>query len=176
MVSLSGISSVRHLYDCFLGGFRNKSLNSYYHILEKVGFKLVELELCVLRQLFQLPRLTKLLEQYPILFLVDDTFQPKLGKKFGHVKIVHDHARHVGKEFVNVHGFVTLAVAFPPMRGPAEQALKIVGQQQHIIFEGDSWYPKKDVLNFAKDHDNVDFIANIRKDTALYQLSQRTGK
>lgn len=58
----------------------------------------------------------------------------------------------------------------------AERALKIVGQQQHIIFECDSWYPKKDVLNFVKDHDNVDSIANIRKDTALYQLPRRTGK
>ncbi|WP_017867914.1 IS701 family transposase, partial [Ligilactobacillus pobuzihii] len=173
----------------------------------KVGAKLSELELCVLRQLFKLPHLTELLKQYPILFLVDDTLQPKFGKKFEHVKVLHDHARHLGKEFVNAHDFVTLAVAFP-MRAPAEprsvqylmvpfacrmyqpegdsklkmaanlaeQALKIVGQQQHIIFECDSWYPKKDVLNFVKDHDNVDFIANIRKDTALYQLPQRTGK
>lgn len=51
----------------------------------------------------------------------------------------------------------------------AEQTLKIVGQQ-HIIFECDSWYPKKDVLDFVKGHGNVDFSANIRKDTVLYQL------
>ena len=207
MVCLSGIASVRHLYNCFLGSFRTKTLNSYYHTLEKVGSKLSELELCVLRQLFKLPHLTGLLEEYPLLFLVDDTLQPKFGKKFEHVKILHDHARHLGKEFVNAHDFVTLAVAFP-LRDPAEpqsvqyfmvpfacrmyqpagdsklkmaaelaeRALKIVGQQQHIIFECDSWYPKKDVLNFVKDHDNVDFIANIRKDTALYQLPRRTGK
>lgn len=81
------------------------------------------------------------------------------------MKILHDHARHLGKEFVNAHDFVTLAVAFP-IRDPAdpqsvkcfmalfacrmyqpagasklkmaaelaERALKIVGQQQHIIF------------------------------------------
>ena len=40
MVNLSMISSVRHLYKCFLGSFQNKSLNLYYHILEKVGSKL----------------------------------------------------------------------------------------------------------------------------------------
>ncbi|HJE96017.1 MAG TPA: hypothetical protein K8V00_00220 [Ligilactobacillus acidipiscis] len=58
----------------------------------------------------------------------------------------------------------------------AERALKIVSQQQHIFFECDSWYPKKEVLNFVKGHEKVGFIANISKDTALYQLPQRIGK
>lgn len=35
------------------------------------------------------------------------------------MKILHDHARHLGKEFVNAHDFVTLAVTFP-MCDPAE--------------------------------------------------------
>ncbi|HJE96016.1 MAG TPA: hypothetical protein K8V00_00215 [Ligilactobacillus acidipiscis] len=51
--------------------------------------------------------------------MVDDTLRPKFVKKFEDVKILHDHARHLGKEFVNAHDFVTLAVAFP-MRDPAE--------------------------------------------------------
>ncbi|GAW65092.1 hypothetical protein Lacidipiscis_02321 [Ligilactobacillus acidipiscis] len=207
MLCLTGISSVRHLYDCFLGTFQSKTLNSYYHTLEIVGAKLNKLEVCVLYQLWQLPQLTELLAQYPLLFLVDDTLQPKFGQKFAHVKVLHDHARHRGQEFVNAHDFVTLALAFP-LRKPhepqsvqyfmvpfachmyqpdgdsklkmvadmAQQALQVIGDQQHIILECDSWYPKKDVLDFVKDHGNVDFIANIRKDTALYQLPQRTGR
>lgn len=89
----------------------NQSIRTIY-FLEKVGSKLSELELCFLWQLFQLPHLTKLLEQYPILFLVDDTLQPKLGKKFKHVKILHNHACHLDKGLINAHDFVTLAVAF----------------------------------------------------------------
>ena len=85
------------------------------------------------------------------------------------MKILHDHAHHLGKEFVNARYFVTLAVTFP-MRDPDEPRsvqyfmvpfacriyqpegdsnIKIVGQQ-HGIFECDSWYPKKEVLNFVK--------------------------
>lgn len=56
--------------------------------------------------LFQLPHLTELLEEYSLLFLVDDMLQSKFGKKFEYVQILHDHARHLRKEFV------TLAVAF----------------------------------------------------------------
>ncbi|GAW64968.1 hypothetical protein Lacidipiscis_02195 [Ligilactobacillus acidipiscis] len=207
MLCLTGISSVRHLYDCFLGSFQSKTLNSYYHTLEIVGAKLNKLEVCVLYQLWQLPQLTELLAQYPLLFLVDDTLQPKLGQKFAHVKVLHDHARHRGQEFVNAHDFVTLALAFP-LRKPnepqsvqyfmvpfachmyqpdgdsklkmvadmAQQALQVIGDQQHIILECDSWYPKKNVVEFVEKHDNVDLIANIRKDTALYQIPQRTGK
>lgn len=40
----------------------------------------------------------------------------------------------------------------------------------------DSWYPKGKVLDFVKEHENVDFIANICKDTALYTIPKRTGK
>lgn len=36
--------------------------------------------------------------------------------------------------------------------------------------------PQKELLDFVKLHQNVDFIANIRKDTALFELPEKTGK
>lgn len=105
---------------------------------------------------------------------------------------------------MNAHDFVTLGIAFPiksesrveymmfpfSMRmyipdGPsklkmtkemATAALLAFKPSQHIIVECDSWYPKKELLAFVQAHQNVDFIANIRKDTALFELPKKSGK
>lgn len=45
----------------------------------------------------------ELSSQYPVLFLIDDTLQPKYGKKFAHVKVLHDHALH--RTFSDHHAF-----------------------------------------------------------------------
>lgn len=111
---------------------------------------------------------------------------------------------HTGKVYVNAHSFVTLTIAFPIKNDSkveyvmfpfamrmyipgqntkfelvsemAKRAIKAFADDQHIILECDSWYPKGEVLQFVMKHDNVDLIANIRKDTALYKLPTRTGK
>lgn len=48
-----------------------------------------------------------------MLFPIDDALQPKYGKKFAHVKILHDHALHTGKAYVNTYDFITLGIVFP---------------------------------------------------------------
>ena len=36
---------------------------------------------------------------------------PKFGKKFGAVSLLHDHACHTGKTYVNSHYFVSLTLS-----------------------------------------------------------------
>ncbi|ETA74992.1 transposase [Ligilactobacillus equi] len=57
-----------------------------------------------------------------------------------------------------------------------EHALKFFNHKQRIILACDNWYPKGKVLDFVKEHRNVDFIANIRRDSALFTRPTRTGK
>ena len=44
---------------------------------------------------------------------VDDTTVPKFGKKFDAVSLLHDHACHMGKTYVNGHCFVSLTLSVP---------------------------------------------------------------
>src|SRR5699024_9570709 len=87
--------------------------NTYYHTLSVIGEKLSIIELKVLQSLLEIDLFQELSSQYPVLFLIDDTLQPKYGKKFAHVKVLHDHALHIGKAYVNALDFVTLGIAFP---------------------------------------------------------------
>ncbi|MGO5436250.1 IS701 family transposase [Enterococcus cecorum] len=203
-ICITGIASVRSFYNWFLRLYYGKSLNTYYHTLSVIGEKLGILELKVLQSLLEIDRFQELSSQYPVLFLIDDTLQPKYGKKFAYVKVLHDHALHTGKAYVNTHDFVTLGIAFPIQSGKqveyimfpfsmrmyipggksklklaeemATAALMTFKPSQHIIVECDSRYPKKELLDFVKLHQNVDFIANIRKDTALFELPEKTSK
>ena len=40
----------------------------------------------------------------------------------------------------------------------------------------DSWYPKGEVIKAVKTYKNLELIANIRIDTAMFELPERTGK
>ena len=73
--------SVRSFYNWFLRLYYGKSLNTYYHTLSVIGEKLGIIELKVLQSLLEIDRFQELSSQYPVLFLIDDTLQPKYGKK-----------------------------------------------------------------------------------------------
>ncbi len=53
------------------------------------------------------------LQNEPVFLIVDDTTVPKFGKKFDAVSLLHDHACHTGKTYVNGHCFVSLALSVP---------------------------------------------------------------
>lgn len=108
----TGIASVRSFYSWFLRLYCGKSLNTYYHTLEVIGEKLSVLELKVLQDLLNLNLFDELSCKSPVLFPIDDTLQPKYGKKFAHVKILHDLALHTGKAYVNTYDFITLGIYF----------------------------------------------------------------
>lgn len=96
-ICMTGIASVRTFYNWFLRLYHGKSLNTYYHTLEVIDEKLSILELKTLQSPLSIDALQALSDEYSILFLIDDTLQPKYGKQFEHVKILHNHALHTGK-------------------------------------------------------------------------------
>ncbi|WP_296820864.1 hypothetical protein [uncultured Megasphaera sp.] len=53
------------------------------------------------------------LQNEPVFLSVDDTTVPKFGKKFDAVFLLHDHACHTGKPYVNGHCFVSLTLSVP---------------------------------------------------------------
>ena len=62
------------------------------------------------------------LQNEPVFLSVDDTTVPKFGKKFDAVSLLHDHACHTGKPYVNGHCFVSLTLSVPvlsPREGKA---------------------------------------------------------
>lgn len=55
--------------------------------------------------------------------------------------------------------------------------MKVIGKEHQVILLCDSWYPKAEVAALAEQFENLDMIANVRADTALYGLpSAPTGK
>lgn len=66
------------------------------------------------------------LQNEPVFLSVDDTTVPKFGKKFDAVSLLHDHACHTDKLYVNGHCFVNLTLSVPvlsPIEGPPDQSL-----------------------------------------------------
>ena len=55
-------------------------------------------------------------------------------------------------------------------------AMKILKDRAMVILLCDSWYPKGEVIKTVKAYDNLELIANIRVDTAMFELPERTGK
>ena len=53
------------------------------------------------------------LQNETVFLSVDDTTVPKFGKKFDAVSVLHDHACHTGKSYVNGHCFVSLTLSVP---------------------------------------------------------------
>ena len=56
------------------------------------------------------------LRNEPVFLSTDDTIVVKFGKHFEQVSILHDHALHTGKLYVNGHAFVSLMLCVPIMK------------------------------------------------------------
>jgi hypothetical protein len=114
-----------------------------------------------------------------------------------------DHAKHNGSSYLSGHCFVALAVCVPvivgnsikyltvPIRfwlkgedenkltiaaGMIRDAMKTLADIPKVILLCDSWYPKGEVLETVESYENLELIANVRADTAVYDLPQCTGK
>ena len=55
------------------------------------------------------------LQNEPVFLSIDDTTVPKFGKKSDAVSVLHDHACHTGKPYVNGHCFVSLTMSVPAL-------------------------------------------------------------
>lgn len=58
-----------------------------------------------------------------------------------------------------------------------ELAYSQVDPSQQVVLLADSWYPKGEVLDFIKKHDNVEAVLSVKKNTVFYDcVIERTGK
>ena len=127
----------------------------------------------------------------------DDTIVVKFGKHFEQVSILHDHALHTGKLYVNGHAFVSLMLCVPIMKQhhdksyisyvavplgyriwtKAANKLKMATdmvsvvmplmKDRQVILSFDSWYAKRTFIQPLQGFENLTMICNARCDSAL---------
>ena len=119
-LALQSFPSLRFLHRNFLSSVTHRCLNSYYRALrnETVTSRSLRLQTAALA----CSLIPAALQNEPVFLSVDDTTVPKFGKKFDAVSLLHDHACHTGKPYVNGHCFVSLTLSVPvlsPREGKA---------------------------------------------------------
>jgi hypothetical protein len=201
ILGMQVVASIAHIYKWFLSPLGKISANAYYYLLSYTRLPLEKFAETTLRKAISLiePKLTKL----PVLLLLDDTLQAKFGTKFECCATMFDHAKHNGSSYLKGHCFVALTICVPVtvgghiqylnvpirfrVRGTDESklviasemindAMKILKDTPMVILLCDSWYPKGEVIETVLAHGNLELIANVRVDTAMFELPQRTGK
>ena len=195
------VTSIQHIYKWFLSPLSKVSLNAYYYLLTYASLPIDKFAAVTVRKAIGV--IDNKLRKLPVLLLIDDTLQAKFGTKFECYATIFDHAKHNGASYLNGHCFVALAVCVPVMventvkyltvpirfrlRGKNENklaiasemiadAMKVLKTIPSVILLCDSWYPKGEVLETVKTHENLELIANVRGDTVVYDLPQSTGK
>ena len=110
-LTLQSFPSLRFLHRNFLSSVTHCCLNSYYRALrnETVTSRSLRLQTAALA----CSLIPAALQNEPVFLSVDDTTVPKFGKKFDAVSLLHDHACHTGKPYVNGHCFVSLTLSVP---------------------------------------------------------------
>ena len=110
-VALQAFPSLRFLHRNFLSQVTHRCLNSYYRALQNETVTSRSLRLQTAQLACSL--IPAALQNEPVFLSVDDTTVPKFGKKFDAVSLLHDHACHTGKPYVNGHCFVSLTLSVP---------------------------------------------------------------
>lgn len=110
-VALQAFTSLRFLHRNFLSQVTHRCLNSYYRALQNETVTSHSLRLQTAQLACSL--IPAALQNEPVFLSVDDTTVPKFGKKFDAASLLHDHACHTGKPYVNGHCFVSLTLSVP---------------------------------------------------------------
>ena len=105
-LALQAFPSLRFLHRNFLSQVTHRCLNSYYRALRKETVTGRSLRLQTAQLACSL--IPAALQNEPVFLSVDDTTVPKFGKKFDAVSVLHDHACHTGKPYVNGHCFAAI--------------------------------------------------------------------
>lgn len=193
MLTLESCYSIRRLFSNFLQKYNPVALNCYYRLISTADLtnmpqKTVEKALNLISDTCA-----------PIFLALDDTLIAKVGKHFEKVKLLFNHADHSGKPYVNGHCFVSLTlcikvkseyVAIPigyKMWAGEKSKLEIASdfideimpqlEGRKVVLTFDAWYAKKELINRALQHKNLEIICNVRSDTVMYELPpDRIGK
>ena len=199
---LESADSIRFLYQHFLSGITEKSLNAFYYAcsyakVDYSGFMNVTASMV-------LKLIPKSLKPQPVFLCIDDTMVSKFGKKFEHVSKLFDHAAHNGSNYLNGHCFVSIMLCVPVWKNhqcvymsiplgyrmwqkdisklelAADMVRKVMptlSSIRNVILLCDSWYAKKNLLCIVDEYENLDIICNARNDSVIYDLApQKTGK
>lgn len=110
-LALQSFPSLRFLYRNFLSQVTHRCLNSYYRAIRNEAVTSRSLRLQTAELACSL--IPAALQNEPVFLSVDDTTVPKFGKKFDAVSVLHDHACHTGKPYMNSHCFVSLTLSVP---------------------------------------------------------------
>jgi hypothetical protein len=196
IIAIEEIRSIKFIHDNFISKYFGRALNSIYYFLSYSKFSLDLLTKTTVKiVLSMIPEEIK--ESMTVFLTIDDTLQGKFGTKFDCYQKHFDHANKTGSKYLNGHCFVSLVVNIPLPNSDngirylplpvgyrvydgKESKLKIAAslidiamdllKDYQVILLCDSWYPKSDVLKTVKNYNNLDLIAAVRSDTAIYEL------
>ena len=111
ILALESADSIRSLYQHFLSGITEKSLNAFYYACSyaKADYsRFMNITVSMARKL-----VPDSLKTQPVFLCIDDTMAAKFGKKFEDVSTLFDHAAHNGSNYLNGHCFVSVMLCVP---------------------------------------------------------------
>jgi len=187
-VTLETVPSIRYMHRHFLSSVSPSSLNCYYRALANHRVDDSSLR-CKTAQLV-CSMIPPALEQEPVFLSIDDTIVEKFGRKFESVSLLHDHALHTGKPFVNGHCFVSLVMCVPVLvqknrqspqiryvSVPIGYAMWVKGENTKLSLAGDlidEVMPllgkRQVILSFDSWYAKHDLIARVLKHPNLYVI------
>ena len=198
ILTLESAHSIRFLYQHFLSGITEKSLNAFYYA--KIDYS----RFMNITARIALKLIPDFLQTQPVFLCVDDTMVSKFGTKFENVSKLFDHAAHNGSNYLNGHCFVSVMLCVPVWNGnkvsylsvplgyrmwqkkesKLELAASMIRQvmpefqsKDHVIILCDSWYTKQNLVSIVDKYSNLDLIGNARIDSVMYDLAPvRTGR
>ena len=170
ILALESAHSIRFLYEHFLFGITEKSLNVFYYACSYAKVDHSRFMNTTVRIVLKL--IPDSLQTQPVFLCVDDTMVSKFGTKFENVSKLFDHAAHNGSNYLNGHCFVSVMLCVPvwnrdkvsylsvPLgyrmwqkkESKLELAASMIRQvmpefhnKDHVIILCDSWYTKQNL-------------------------------
>jgi len=202
LLTMQFATSINNLYKWFLSSAGAVSLNAYYYFLNETEIPMDKFLKITVRLAVSL--IPEKLNGLPVFLIIDDTLQEKFGTKFACYQTMFDHAKHNGTNYLKGHCFVALTICVPVivggeikclnvpvgyrLREKDENKLKMASEMidlamivliEHpmVVLLCDSWYPKGKIIDTVKNYANLELIANVRVDTAIFERKpKRTGK
>ena len=175
--------SIRFLYQYFLSGITEKSLNVFYYACSYAKVDYSRFMNTTVRIALKL--VPDSLQTQPVFLCVDDTMVSKFIIKFENVSKLFDHAAHNGSNYLNGHCFVSVMLCIPvwnrdkvsyfsvPLgyrmwqkkESKLELAASMIRQvmpefhsKDHVIILCDSWYTKQNLVSIVDEYPNLDLI------------------
>ena len=202
ILALESAHSIRFLYQHFLSGITEKSLNVFYYACSYAKVDYSRFMNTTAKTALKI--IPDSLKTQPVFLCVDDTMVSKFGTKFENVSKLFDHAAHNSSNYLNGHCFVSIMLCVPVwnqdkisylsvplgyrMWKKKESKLELAAtmirkvmpefqSREHVIILCDSWYTKQNLVCIVNEYPNLDLIGNARIDSVMYDLAPaHTGR